>query len=102
MSAFIEAIERELAGLESPAVGPAPRTCAACKGRHEDDDEGSFSWSRCDSCGSTFGGDRYVAHALRKGRSPRRRANWIHLSICSDCLFFHANGDEPEDWSQHP
>lgn len=28
--------------------------------------EGHFSWSRCDGCGSTLGGDRHPAVAMRK------------------------------------
>ena len=40
-------------------------------------DEGSFSWSGCDFCGSTLGGDRYCAHD----------ENGNHLNICVDCLF---------------
>jgi hypothetical protein len=28
------------------------------------DDEGSFSWSPCDTCGSTLGGDRFDAMVL--------------------------------------
>ncbi len=67
--------------------------------------EGSFSWDDCDSCGSTFGGDRYAAHAIHHdafGPNARRPNDVHHISICSDCLFFHANGDEPDDWQQHP
>ena len=32
------------------------------------DDEGSFSWSSCDGCGSTLGGDRYTAYAIERVR----------------------------------
>jgi hypothetical protein len=30
------------------------------------DDEGSFSWSSCEGCGSTLGGDRQTAYAIRR------------------------------------
>jgi hypothetical protein len=64
-------------------------------------DEGSFSWSQCDACGSTLGGDRYPAHALSPERLGRSE-HWIHLDVCSDCLLFLANGDVPEDWRSGP
>ena len=58
-------------------------------------DEGSFSWSSCDACGSSLGGDRFAGHALV---GPEK--NIVHLNVCCDCLMFIANGDEPrpEDW----
>jgi len=59
-------------------------------------EEGSFSWSECDACGSTLGGDRHPAHGLLpKDGIPR---GMIHLDVCSDCLCYLANGDEPEQW----
>lgn len=30
------------------------------------DDEGGFSWSQCDGCGSRLGGDRFDAVAMRE------------------------------------
>jgi len=59
-------------------------------------DEGSFSWSSCDSCGSHLGGMRYAAHAARRGDDGKFEIQ--HISICVDCLMYHANGDEPENW----
>ena len=64
-------------------------------------DEGSFSWSECDSCGSTLGGDRHNAHAIHReafGPDAKRPNDVHHVDICVDCLLFHANGDEPENW----
>ena len=62
--------------------------------RHcEPEDEGSFSWSQCDACGSSLGGDRYAAHGFLKGTREI-----IHLDVCVDCLLYLANGDEPEEW----
>lgn len=40
-----------------------------------------FSWSACDSCGSTDGGDRHPAHGCDKDGAI------MHLDICTDCLF---------------
>jgi hypothetical protein len=60
--------------------------------RGEYPDEGGFSWSSCDSCGSSLGGDRYVAHGVDANKDI------IHMDICVDCLMFFANGDVPEEW----
>lgn len=43
-------------------------------------DEGGFSWSPCEGCGSTLGGNRYAAH----GRTPD--GTLIHFDVCGDCL----------------
>ncbi len=110
MSAFTDSIAHHCENLHV-AVGPAA-SCQECRDAYgipdyaDDDmaqermlDEGSFSWSQCDSCGSTLGGDRYDAHGIAVS-STGFVADYepLHLSICSDCLFFHANGDEPETW----
>ena len=50
--------------------------------------EPSFSWSSCDCCGSSLGGDKYKAMGLIKNRSPRRKNNWIEYSICVDCMYY--------------
>ena len=64
-------------------------------------DEGGFSWSECDSCSSTLGGNRFSAHALHHeafGPNAKQPNNIHHIEICVDCLMFHANGEEPEIW----
>lgn len=53
-------------------------------------DEGNFSWSQCDTCGTTMGGTRYNAHGLTEDMSIH------HLNICEDCALFFANGDIPQ------
>jgi hypothetical protein len=66
-------------------------------------DEGSFSWSECDSCGSTLGGSRYKAHAIHVeafGPNAKRPDDIHHIEICVDCLMFHANGDKPDEWGR--
>ena len=45
-------------------------------------DEGCFSWSPCEGCGSSLGGNRYPAH----GRDANDEI--VHFSICVDCLYF--------------
>lgn len=63
--------------------------------------EGSFSWSDCDGCGSPLGGTRYNAHAIHReafGPNAKRPNDVTHINICEDCLCFHANGDIPKNW----
>ncbi len=59
--------------------------------------EGSFSWTPCDICGSTFGGDRYVAHGIVKDYEDTRVIE--HYDICGDCLLYLDAGDVPSDES---
>lgn len=46
-------------------------------GRDDDDGERGFSWSACEGCGNTYGGDRYQMHVMipleviRTGRDGR-------------------------------
>ena len=57
-------------------------------------DEGGFSRSSCDTCGSCLGGQRYAGHAyitLDDGRDVL-----THLDVCTDCLQYIANGELPE------
>src|SRR5690606_24317953 len=101
MSAFTDAIERNLRGIVHIDPGPVAG-CPECPDCDDPDDpsdewytlasEGGFAWSEGDSCGSTFGGDRYAAHGFRKGDEPTM-GNVIHLDICGDCLMFHASGE---------
>lgn len=64
-------------------------------------DEGSFSWSDCDACGTSMGGDRYPAHWIYRrsaeGTLPARESI-EHEMVCQDCLLFSANGDLPGEW----
>ena len=103
MSAFTEAVESELEGVEAVSVGACPR-CQECGledvdtmdcPEYESAGEPSFSWSQCEGCGSTFGGDRYPAHGFVEG-------SLIHFEVCIDCLMYIANGEEPETWQRHP
>lgn len=93
----------------------ASHSCHECTGGEDIDsddykalqayDEGSFSWHECDSCSSTFGGNRFNAHAIHKeafGPEAKRPNDVHHVDICVDCLMFHANGNVPEEWQRHP
>ena len=104
MSNYTESVEHYLEGIEAVSVG-------ACPGCHECDldeepteeevqlaEEPWFSWHGCDSCGSTYGGDRHPAHGLDESSG-----DLLHLTVCTDCLFYIANGDEPEQpWYRTP
>ena len=90
---FMDAIDRNLRGVHFFSVG----TCPGCEECPEYD-EGTFSRSPCDSCGSTLAGNRYSAHgviAANMRDTQGEDAEITHFDICEDCLFFHASGDLP-------
>jgi len=78
------------------AWGMSPREFYAAYERGAICEEGSFSRQSCDSCGSDLAGDRHDAHAISKIGIPNPEV--LHISICTDCLCYHANGDLPETW----
>lgn len=115
MSAFTDAVEAQARreGLRgSGSIAPGfTSICGECRdtygfccehsARHAAEnegiyEEGRFSWSSCDLCGSRLGGDRYAAHFFVDD-DPQKDV--IHIEVCVDCLMYLANGDEPEDWS---
>jgi hypothetical protein len=91
MSKYTRAVERNLSGLHAVSTGACPG-CAECADVDPDvGDEGGFSWSGCGICGSSLGGTLYRWHAL----TPDNEL--LHFDdCCQDCVFFLANGDEPE------
>ena len=106
MSKFTNAIERNWNSNHFTLAPGAATSCNECfwglsqteKDNLSDEDqqawdEGSFSHSDCDSCGSMLSGDRFPAHAIE--RHPNTHI--YHIDICVDCLMFHANGQEPEE-----
>ncbi len=100
MSDFTDSVNHYCDGL---IVNPG---CLGIQCEHSEGDEehrceSYFSWQQCDSCGSTFGGNRETAYGINNG-VHRLPIEPIELSICTDCALFHANGDEPDQWSQHP
>lgn len=110
MSRFTDSVDVYLKGFDFVSTGACPG-CVDCgledmsempdtsdeESRFELASEPGFSWSACDGCGSTFGGHRYPAH----GRSEEDDS-LVHFRVCTDCVLYLANGDEPEDWRQHP
>lgn len=107
MSAFTEAVKCNTEGLEAVSTG----FCAGCETCRKEwgfkteqaaqaavdsgkiVNEPHFSWSPCEICGSSLGGDREEAHAVDA------TGEIIHLGgACVDCMIYLANGDEPKDW----
>ena len=101
MSDFTARIAHCLRGVEHFSTG-AMGGCEECGlGDNEEPteheraiaEEGGFSNQPCESCESPLAGNRYPAHGItfHNGRTYTH-----HFSICTDCLQYHANGDEPE------
>jgi len=103
---FLAAIERNWPDYNI-APGASPNMdCCGTEGIDQDHpdyeayDESSFSWSSCDSCGSSLGGDRHKAHAIHKdafGPNAKKPDDVHHIEICTDCIMWHANGELPPD-----
>jgi hypothetical protein len=98
MSAFTDAVAREMDRIIAVCTGSYLEDCAGCPngleyydGVHYPDDSTHFSWTPCDCCGSQLGGDREVCHGLIDGEL------W-HGNACMDCVAYLANGEEPDDW----
>lgn len=102
MSAFTDSIDHYCDGY-TVAPGCKGKECEHNPERsHDHLCEPHFAWSQCDSCGSTFGGDREQATMIPHDFKPGGNSEMIDASICVDCVLFWANGDEPEQWTQHP
>jgi hypothetical protein len=95
MSDYTESVQHYMRGLGPASVGIADG-CPDCGDVNPEDMEPVFSWGWCDACGSSYGGDRYPAHALDN------TGEMYHLDVCVDCVQYIANGDEPEQWRQRP
>ena len=50
------------------------------------DTEPWFSWSPCECCGSTLGGDRYRMIAVDEDREI------VEYAVCSDCMYYSTYG----------
>ena len=97
---FLRAIRTYCEGLESVAIGCLGEKCEYAEGDPDHRCEPGFSWTQCDSCGSTFGGDREEAHGIF--RDGEGHIGTVQMSVCVDCVMYHANGDVPEEWQQSP
>ncbi len=113
MSKYTEAVARNTKSLGALSTGACPG-CTTCQERFnycceysmqaaydagDIVDEGAFSKSSCDCCGSSMAGNRHAAHYIIPDDKGSTRGQPIeHASICTDCLVYLANGDEPENW----
>ena len=91
MSKFEKAFNANTDGMMHLSVG----TCDKCDECKNEIDEGHFSWTSCDTCGSSLGGDRFAAHYIDP-TDCERQLN--HIEVCVDCLQYIANGELPEIW----
>ncbi len=100
---FLDSIEASLEGLEACSSGGYLEDCGECPDdleyengvNYDDSDSDGFSYSSCDSCGSTLGGDRSVAHGVVA--DGQYRGEFVHMEWCVDCVMYHANGELPEN-----
>ena len=107
MSLFTESVESNLKGVEAVSTGLCPG-CDKCREQQGFDniealntaiengdayDEDSFSSAGCDICGSNLAGDMQVWHGIIDGQFH----HWDNA--CVDCVYYLANGEEPEQWS---
>lgn len=69
--------------------------CPTCKGdgkiepnerEIESAGRNEFTWSSCDSCGSSLGGSRHAAHGVFA--SGPLTGQLCHVDVCEDCLQF--------------
>ena len=106
---WVAEFDRRTNGLEFLSCGICSK-CGDCCGNYdmgEDElceavengsvcDEGCFSWSDCETCGSSLGGNRYDAHAFMKLNANDEKAeHLVHMNVCEDCLQYIANGTLP-------
>lgn len=98
MSDYTERVAAGTSGLEFVSVGYADG-CRDCKyhGYTEELAEPYFSFRECDFCGSRLGGDRHPAHGITTEKADDGSGRLCHCAVCTDCLFYIANGEEPEE-----
>lgn len=89
---YAERVEKNLEGIEHVSEGPCPgcETCGLPEDAEEYDCEPGFSWSACEVCGSSLGGDRHPFHGILDGKL-------LHLEGCTDCALYIANGQLPDE-----
>ncbi len=113
MSEYTEAVKTNMKDREAVSTGACPG-CKVCQeafnyccersfqAAYDAGDicnKGNFGKLPCDCCGSSLGGDRYSGHYILPDDKGRIVGQPIeHMSICTDCLIYLANGDEPENW----
>jgi len=93
MSKFTDSIDANL-GEEYSSISPGsiPDNCIACEDCDPENEEPVFSSRPCETCGSNLAGDRHNAHAIGY------HGEIVHFDICTDCVMYFANAEEPENW----
>lgn len=93
---FDAAVERNCEGY-TVAPGCHGVECEHAYGDLDHFCEPSFSWSPCDSCGTTLGGDREPATMIPLDYKAGDDTI-IDVSICTDCVIAWGTGENPETW----
>lgn len=114
---YTDAVSTGLDGMRGVSSGTCPG-CTECmdidgytdEDKHREDwrtydmpsgGEG-FSWRPCGVCKTALGGNRHVWHWIDGGDEHGKGGEIVHESdMCTDCVLYLANGDEPEAWSKH-
>jgi hypothetical protein len=98
---FCAAVDYHCEGL-TVSIGCEGPKCEYAEGDADHQCESFFSSLPCDSCGSHLGGDRNKAFGIKQIEPRPTTAPFVELfpmSVCVDCVMYHANGDLPETWS---
>ena len=91
---FEQSVQHYCKGLDAVSIGCLGAECEYSDGNEDHQCETSFSWGQCDSCGSTLGGDRSEAYGMWRDGAE---FNTIKMSVCIDCMMYHANGELPHN-----
>lgn len=76
--------------------------CEHANGDESHSCEPSFSRYACGCCGTTLGGDRETGFAIHReafGPEAKQPDNKHEISMCTDCVAYHANGTLPAEWA---
>ena len=65
-------------------------TCVDCNTHRQTWDEPSFSWSPCECCGDTQGGNRTYASSYNT--TTEEIQEYDSPGICCNCVYFSADG----------
>jgi len=71
-------------------LGNGSWDCGHVDGEDEEplNDEGGFSWSPCEVCDSSLGGNRYTWHAIIPKDGDVKGGTMVHGTCCEDCVYF--------------
>jgi hypothetical protein len=87
---YQERVAHYLTGLEGVSTGPCPG-CSECDLPADAEDYASepfFSWTPCEICNRTEGGNREPWHAVNpEGHAPGE-GEILHGTCCEDCVYY--------------